>query len=314
MSEITVNELTFASSSGLCDIFVRKLAPADAGDVRAVFQITHGMAEHTERYLDFARFMAEHGFAVYMQDHLGHGKSMRNADEAGFFGEKNGDITLVEDTKLLTDLAKEQNPGKKLILFGHSMGSFIARSYLAKYGSLVDAAIICGTSGANPGAGIGRQVAVITAKKNGSHFRSEFINSLAFSSYNKRIKNARTPFDWLTRDEAVVDKYIDDPLCGFLFTAAGYRDLFSLLKGISARSWYANVPYPLPIFLIAGEEDPVGSYGKGVKEVARLLKDTAHTAVSIKLYPGCRHELLNELSKDEVYSDILDFSERIITQ
>ena len=300
-------EFTFASAGGLGDIYAVSLRPA--GEIKGVFQLTHGMAEHIERYEAFAEYLCSRGYAVYMHDHPGHGRSAENDDALGFFGETDGYKTLVEDVKLLTDIIKAENPGKKIFLFGHSMGSFVARSYCEKYGNEIDGAVFCGTAGANPGAAVGKKIAEAVCKRNGSYFRSEFINSLAFSSYNKRIKPARTPFDWLTRDESVVDAYVADPKCGFLFTAAGYRDLFTLLTSISKRTWYAGVPYPLPILLIAGQEDPVGAYGKGPKEVTRLLRDTDHKNVTLKLYPECRHELLNELCREDVYKDTADWAD-----
>ncbi|HOD01703.1 MAG: lysophospholipase L2 [Firmicutes bacterium ADurb.Bin300] len=309
-----IKEFTFESLGGLGEIYARSFFPKNGDEAKAIIQITHGMAEHTDRYLDFAHYLCSLGYAVYMHDHLGHGKSVSSDEQLGFFGEKEGCKTLVEDVKQLTDIIKNENPDKKIILFGHSMGSFIARSYCEKYGKEIDGVIFCGTSGPNPGASVGKAIANYIAKRNGSHFRSEFINSLAFSSYNKKIKPQRTPFDWLTRDDNIVDKYIEDPKCGFLFTASGYRDLFDILISVSKRTWYANVPYVLPILLIAGESDPVGTYGKGVKEVARLLRDTNHNEVTLKLYPDCRHEILNELNKDEVFSDIVQWIDTVLSK
>ncbi|NLA73519.1 MAG: alpha/beta hydrolase [Clostridiales bacterium] len=307
-------EFSFTSFGASGEIYARSLFPDDNSEVKTIVQITHGMAEHTDRYVDFARFLNNEGFGVYMHDHLGHGKSVENDEELGFFGDTDGYKALVNDVKQLTDIIKKENEGKRVILFGHSMGSFIARSYCENYGNEIDGVVFCGTSGSNPGALVGKKIADYVAKRNGSHFRSEFINSLAFSSYNKRIKPIRTDFDWLTRDNSIVDAYVDDPKCGFLFTASGYRDLFTLLHSVSKRIWYANVPYALPILLIAGEADPVGSYGKGVKEVAKLLRDTNHSDVTLKLYPDCRHEILNELNKDEVYSHISQWVNEVLSK
>lgn len=307
-------EFTFASFGGLCELYAKSFFPENSAEIKAIVQITHGMAEYSDRYADFARYLNSQGFAVYTHDHLGHGNSVSSDEQLGFFGEKDGYITLVEDVKRLTDIIKSENQGKKIILFGHSMGSFIARSFCEKYGNEIDGAVFCGTSGPNPGASVGKRIADYVSKRNGPHFRSEFINSLAFSSYNKKIKSPRTAFDWLTRDDDTVDKYIADPKCGFLFTAAGYRDLFSVLTSVSKRSWYANVPYALPILLTAGESDPVGAYGKGVKEVAKLLRDTNHGDVTLKLYSECRHEILNELNKDEVYSDISQWMDKVLSK
>lgn len=304
-------EYTFSSSSGLSDIHALSYAP-DNGDVKAIIQISHGMAEHKERYEDFAGFLTSKGFAVFINDHLGHGQSVADESELGYFGEKDGFRDIVSDLKSLTDIAKAEYPDVPFFIFGHSMGSFLARSYCEKYSAHIDGAIFCGTSGTNPGAGIGAMLSSFIAKKKGSHYRSEFIDTLAFGNYNKRFEG-RTKYDWLTRDETVVDKYIDDPLCGFLFTAAGYRDLFTLLKSVSVKAWYDSLPYSLPILLISGALDPVGDYSKGVAQVYKDLKDTGHKDVTLKLYDNSRHEILNEISKEVVYADVADWVKNVIS-
>ncbi len=192
------------------------------------------------------------------------------------------------------------------------MGSFAARYYTELYGNEISGAIYCGTSGENPAAGIAVGLASFVAKRRGSRYRSEFINRLAFGSYNKKCDSPRTAFDWLTKEEEIVDRYLQDPWCGFLFTAAGYRDLFSLLKHVSAPKWYQKVPYPLPILLISGEMDPVGDYGKGVRQVYRDLKKTGHGDVTLKLYPGDRHEILNETDRKAVFAFIGEWARRVV--
>lgn len=298
---------SFVSHTGNGQIFVQSLAPADPTAVNGVIQIVHGMAEHTDRYLDAAGYFCDHGYAVIMHDHAGHGKSVTNEADQGYFGEKDGYKKLVDDIYEVTKLAKKHFPDKKLILWGHSMGSFLARSYIVKYKSAVDAAVICGTSGKNPGAAPGIFLASCVAKFKGPRAKSQLINNIAFGTYNKRFEG-RTDFDWLSANEENVTKYVADPKCGFLFSAAGYRDLFSVLKSVSGSDWYAAVPASLPIYLIAGEEDPVGSFGKGVREVYDNLRATGHDKVSIKLYKGLRHEIHNEKSNREVYDDILAFA------
>jgi alpha-beta hydrolase superfamily lysophospholipase len=270
------------------------------------------MAEQGERYEQFARFLCQHGYAVYVNDHIGHGKSVTSADELGYFGERDGWLGFVNDAKLLTDIAKGEYPGKPVIFFGHSMGSFIARSYAEKFGSDIAGAIFCGTSGANPAAGIGKALAGLIAKSKGSHHRSEFIDKIAFGSYNKKYGKARTKFDWLTTDEKIVDEYIADDLCGYLFTATGYRDMFTLLQNVSRKSWYSNVPFGLPMLLISGKMDPVGEYGKGVNQVYQDLKKSGHNDVTLYLYDTLRHEILNEKDKEKVFADVLDWSDKVI--
>ena len=305
-------EYAFGSTTGLADIFIRSWAPADSSKVKAIFQIAHGMAEHGERYEDFAKYLVAEGYAVFANDHIGHGKSVATDDDLGYFGERDGWLAFVNDTKLLTDLAKNEYPDKPVILFGHSMGSFIARSYAEKFGGDLAGAVFCGTSGTNPAAGVAIKLADVIAKIKGSRHRSEFINKVAFGAFNKRIEKVRTPYDWLSRDEAQVDKYIADDYCGFLFTAVGYRDMSAVLHSVSSKSWYTNLPFVLPMLLIAGKMDPVGNYGKGIEQVFRDLKATGHKNVTMKLYDDDRHEILNELDKEVVYKDVADWADKVL--
>lgn len=303
--EVMHREYSYASTSGLCNIYAQSWTPSFPRKVKAIFQITHGMAEHSNRYENFGTFLAENGIAVFINDHIGHGKSVSDEKELGYFGEeKDSWKFMVEDAKLLTDIAVKEYPDTPIVFFGHSMGSFVARSYTAKYGDALSGAIFCGTSGTNPAAGLAVMIAEFVAKRKGSHYRSDFIDSLAFGSYNKKFKNAITKFDWLSRDGKEVEKYINDDLCGFVFTANGYRDLFSLLRSVSSSAWYHAVPQSLPILIISGSMDPVGEYGNGVRQVFQDLKKTVHD-VKIKLYSDARHEILNETNRSEVYNDIL---------
>ncbi|MGI6249428.1 MAG: lysophospholipase [Acutalibacteraceae bacterium] len=310
--EINQKEYSFGSTTGLADIYARSWAPADPEDVKAIFQIAHGMAEHCNRYEEFAQYLAAKGYAVFANDHIGHGKSVASDDDLGYFGERDGWLAFVNDAKLLTDIAREEYPDKPVIVFGHSMGSFIIRSYCEKFGNDIAGGIFCGTSGTNPMSGIAIKLADLVVRAKGSRHRSEFINKLAFGAYNKKIKNPRTVFDWLSRDEEQVDKYIADRYCGFLFTAAGYRDMFSVLHSVSSKNWYENVPEALPMLLIAGQMDPVGNYGTGVRQVYRDLRNIGHKYVGIKLYKDDRHEILNELDRETVYADIAEWADALI--
>lgn len=302
--EIIRKEYTVHSTSGLADLFVRVWQPD--GEIKAIFQMTHGMAEHGERYEEFASRLCAKGFAVCLHDNEGHGKSVRNDSELGYFGEKDGWNSLVEDVRVVADMIEKEIPDVPVIYYGHSMGSFIAREYIRRYGTdpRLKGAIICGTSGANPAAAAGIMLSNTIAKAKGSLHKSELINKIAFGTYLKQIPSARTIFDWLTYDNAIVDKYIADPYCGFLFSAVGYRDLFTLLKTVSAEDWYEQVPKTLPLLITAGEEDPVGAYGKGPKEVASKLRAQGCYDVTLKLYPGMRHEIHNEVDRETVYEDI----------
>lgn len=301
-------EISFPSVSGLADISALSYKPEDRSQIRAVFQIAHGMAEHKERYDKFCQKLAENGFAVYINDHLGHGKSIKTNDDLGYFGDKDGWKNFIEDCHQLLVIAKEQNPDKPYIFFGHSMGSFVCRAFTFKYHKELSGAVICGTSGPNIGASAGAGIALTTSKIKGDRHRSTFIDNMAFGNYNKKFEG-KTQFDWLTRDEDEVQKYIDDPLCGFLFTANGYLDLFNLLNYVNSGDWFKNYPKDFPILIISGQEDPVGAFGKGVEKVKQNLEKQEKNDITMKLYEGGRHEILNDRGLfDTVVSDILSWS------
>lgn len=305
--EIIRKEYSIPSKSGVADVFARCWLPSDGP--KAIFQIAHGMAEHGERYEDFAKYLCEKGFAVLINDHVGHGKSIRSDDDIGYFGESNGWDAFVEDQRAFTELIKAEYPDIPVIFFGHSMGSFIAREYILRYGTdeRIKAAVFCGSSGKNPASAIAIKLADTIAKVKGSKHKSNFINKMAFGPYNKKTEN-RTPFDWLTSDNAEVDKYIADKYCGYLFTAVGYRDLFTILTKVSGKDWYNGVNEKLPMLLIAGEDDPVGLYGKGIKQIYNDLLAAGKKDVTIKLYPGMRHEILNEVDRILPYEYIASWA------
>lgn len=300
------NEFNFPSVSGLADIHAASYVPEN-GDVKAVLQIAHGMAEHLERYEKFASQLCDLGIAVYINDHLGHGKSVSGKSELGYFGKEEGWKNFVEDCHSLTGIAKKENPGKPFFFFGHSMGSFVARAYTYKYASEITGAIYCGTSGPNPASGVGAGLAKLIGKIKGDHYRSKLIDKMAFGSYNSKFEK-RTAFDWLSRDTKEVDKYIADELCGFLFTAFGYRDLMELLGFVSSKEWFNGLDKNLPVLIISGEMDPVGNYGKGINQVCQKLYKAGKDNITKILYPNGRHEILNEKACfNAVVKDVTDF-------
>lgn len=309
--KIVRNEYTYPSATGVADIFARSWAPED-GEIKAVIQLAHGMAEHGERYEEMAGYLCEQGYAFIINDHAGHGRSVRSDADLGYFnGDKNkAGIGFVDDAHKLTLIAKEKFK-KPVILMGHSMGSFVARHYITKYASDIAGAVICGTAGPNPAAGAGIAVASLIEKAKGPKYKSEFINGLAFGTYNKRFEK-RTAFDWLSVNKENIDKYIDDKYCGFLFTLSGYKNLFEILQFISTPDAFSATPKELPMYLIAGADDPVGMYGKGVKTVYDKYLQTGHKNVSIKLYDGLRHEIHNEDERFTVYADIAKWCDSVI--
>lgn len=300
---LTMREITFPSKTKECNTFARIVYPE--GTPKGIVQLAHGMAEHIDRYRDFADFLCAAGYIFAANDHAGHGRSLKDDAHKGYFAAENGWTAVVEDMRSLRAVLKAEYPDIPYILMGHSMGSFLARTYAARYPAEIDALIISGTSGKNPVLGIAKWLASREMKKHGAMAPSVLLDKLAFGSYNKQFKPARTGFDWLTTVESIVDAYVADPLCGFPFTAAGFKDLFDGLGEVSEPTWAGKVP-KVPILIFSGDQDPVGANGKGVKEVANALVKSGHT-VELNLYPGCRHEMLNESCKGKVYEDILNF-------
>lgn len=302
-------EFLYPSVTGDCDIHAVSWKPGGKKKPLGVIQIVHGMAEYIMRYDEMARYFAEKGFAVYGNDQIGHGLSVNEKYPLGYFGTENENGSVfVEDAKKLLDIGKTENPGVPYILFGHSMGSFVARVFIGKYGRELDGAVICGTAGKNPAVGVAIKLSERICRKKGKK-PGKFLNSLAFSSYNRRTSK-NTDFDWLSKDAQNVRRYIKDPLCGFLFSNQGFHDLFTLNRHIFEDGVINGAPVDLPLFFIAGTGDPVGSYGKGVRETAKLYKKSGHKDVKVKLYRGSRHEIHNDRDKVDVYKDILKFIRR----
>lgn len=306
--QINTETLSYASANGVNDVYAKLFIPADTS-VKAIVQISHGMCEYIDRYQDFAHFLCEKGFLVCGNNHIGHRYSVTQDSELGFFSENDGYRHLIADVRTLTQAMKERYPGVPYFLMGHSMGSFIARLCLTEFGAEYDGAIISGTGGPNPLAGAGASTAALLCKTQGLHARSKLLENMAFGDYNKRFEK-RTPKDWLTRDKAVVDTYLADPYCMFLFTNAGFRDLFTMVKLANAPQWAKALPKDLPIYLFSGAEDPVGDYGEGVRKVYQRIKDAGLFDVTLKIYKGGRHEMLNETNRAEVYDDVYDWLRR----
>ena len=274
------------------------------GKPKAVLQIVHGIAEFVERYDGFANYLTDLGFVVVAEDHMGHGQSINGGGIQGYF--HGGWFTAIEDTMQLMKDTMAQYPGLPYVLFGHSMGSFMVRTILCKYpDSGISAAIICGT-GWQPPLALPALVKVIEAicKKTGEEKPNEKLQGMVFGSYNKKVEHPRTAYDWLTRDAQIVDAYIDHPLCGFTASAGLLRDMVKSFLYIQAPANLANMRRDLPVFFIAGGDDPVGNYGKGIRQSADAFRKAGMTDVSVRIYPLCRHEILNEINKEEVYEDV----------
>jgi alpha-beta hydrolase superfamily lysophospholipase len=293
-------------ANDLLDIFVTSWE--GEGEPTGIVQIAHGMVEHIERYDRFARKLVSKGYYVFGNDHRGHGKTGLASEMMGYFAKENGFSVVVDDLFALTNVIKEKYPNVPIILFGHSMGSFLTRRYVQLYGEHVEGLILSGTGG-DPGilGKIGKWIAYREIMKHGRKTPSTIMDKLIFGGYNKKFKPARAEFVWLSRDDSEVDKYIQDPLCGFLCTSGFYYDLLDGLIQIHAFENIRNTPSELPILLVSGDMDPVGNYGKDIPKVSHLYKKAGVKDVSYKLYPHARHELLNEINKEEVMDDIIDW-------
>ncbi len=290
--EVLHRESEYDSADGKSHIHYHIWQPQ--GEVKAVVQLTHGMAEHMARYDGFARLLAENGMAVAGQDHPGHGGSAQK-ENYGFFDEKDPNGVVIRDMRTLTKIMKERFPDQPYFLFGHSMGSFFAREYACLYGEDLQGAIFCGTGGqAVALANIGKFVCKTIARFQGWHYRSKFVDNLANGGNNKRIANQRTPFDWLSANAENVDAYMADERCGFLFTVNGYYGLFDAISKVMSPKYVRAMPKALPVLFVAGQEDPVGAYGKGVERSAALCRKAGLTDVTVQLFPTYRHEILNE--------------------
>lgn len=296
----------FQSSTGRTSIHALKCVPDSKP--RAVVQIAHGIAEHIDRYRPFMEFLADNGFVVAGNDHLGHGKSIRVPEEQGFFAEKDGWWRVVDDMDKLHDIMSNEYPELPYVLFGHSMGSFLTRTYLIKHPDKYDGVILSGTGHHSPALVLGGNAAAsVMAKLNGAMGDGAKLDSLAFGTYLNKIENPRTKFDWLSRDTEQVDKYIADPLCGFVGKIGLYRDMMQGIKFITDKKNIAQMNKEKPVYFMSGDGDPVGDYGKGVERAYKAFCDAGLHDVFMRLYPGGRHEMLNETNKEQVYQDILSW-------
>ena len=282
------------------------------GEPRGIIQIVHGIAEYVARYDELARVFTDHGFVVVGEDHMGHGGSISEQIKQGCF--EGGWMSAVSDTYRLLRMTKEEYPEKPYIVYGHSMGSFMTRTLLYAYPEAdLTAAVLSGT-GWMPKAILksGRLVCRLEGKKRGMDNPSPTVNKLMFGSYNKGYENPRTPLDWLSRDVAVVDKYIADPLCGFdASIGLAYEMLGGMLMNEDKKN-LDKMPKKLPLLFVSGDKDPVGSNGKGVRQACEAFKKAGMEDVTLKLYPDGRHEMHNELNREELHTDVLAFLDRVL--
>lgn len=269
-----------------------------------IVQILHGMSEHRGRYEQFAKNLMNLGAVVVVSDHLGHGGNVEDETEYGYFAKEGGWKRLVENQHEITMQIKKEFPDLPFVLFGHSMGSLIARSYAKRYDYELSALILCGAPNYNPGAPAARSLALSIAKIKGDHYRSSLLDRLTFGAFNKSIENPRTDFDWLSKSGENVDCYLNDPQCGFIFTAKGFADLFEgVIDMHDVKGWMCSNPN-LPILITAGEKDPCTGGNKGLLSTSNTLKKAGYSNIQIKTFETLRHEILNENEQDFVFETI----------
>jgi alpha-beta hydrolase superfamily lysophospholipase len=297
-----INESFFIKGSDGKDVFVH--CWDDVSHPKGVVQIFHGMAEHAKRYKEFAEYLNDQGYVVYADDHRGHGETAGDVEDLGYIGE-DGFNQIVDDGYVIMKGIKEKYSSLPVIVFGHSFGSFIAQEFIIRYGEEVAATILCG-SAARTGVevSLGKKISYIEKDLFGERNQSKLLDFLSFNNYNKGIKDSKSKFAWLSRDQEEVRKYEEDPYCGTLFTAGFFYYFFEGISKLYVKERLAEIPKGLPIFIIAGDKDPVGQYGRLVKKLHSFYKKAELKDVQYKLYSGGRHELLNEMNKDEVFDDV----------
>ena len=285
---------------------------APEGEPKAIVQLVHGIAEHVDRYDDYANWLNGQGILVVAEDHMGHGKSVGKDGIVGYF--HGGWFAAVKDTYALLKQTMEKYPNVPYILFGHSMGSFMARTILAEYpDSGISGCIICGTAW-QPAAllKVALPMCKLMCGKGGDKKPNVPLKKLMFGSYNQKVEHVRTENDWLTRDDRIVDAYNDDPMCGFTATAGLYRDMLLGIDYIQKPTTLAKMDKKTPVLFVAGSADPVGAYGQGVELAAKAFKNAEMEQVDLKLYPLCRHEILNEINNIHVFEEIQSWIEEKI--
>ena len=275
--------------------------------VRAVVQIAHGWAEHAGRYAPLAEALCSAGYAVYANDHRGHGQTAKTPADLGFFAEHDGWNRCLDDLWQLTKHIANEHPGAPIIAFGHSLGSFMIQQYISEHGDVLAGAVLSGTNGKPPArAVLARVLARVERARRGPRGKSPLLQAMFFGALNKPFEPARTPFDWLSRDDAEVDKYIADPLCGFESCAQLYLDVVVALGDIASPVRQARVPKDLPIYIFHGSRDPVG---RNINQLLEAYRAAGLTALTHRSYPDGRHESLNEINRDEVIRDLIAWLE-----
>lgn len=306
----TLSEITFPSSDGKNTVYAEIYTPT-AKAPRGIVQLAHGMIDYVGRYKNLIDAVTAEGYIFAGHHHLGHGKSVSTPEDFGYFADKDGVKFLISDMLSMNAHLHKSYPLLPITVMGHSMGSFITRLYINEHPDTVSAAIIHGTGGPNPLLPFGAALARLIRLFKGSRHRSKLITSLAFGSYNSKFPKDEGSSAWLTRETAQVADRETDEFTQFIFTVGGYIDLFSMIRASNRGSWFESYPKNLPTLVISGEDDPVGNYGRGVRYVYEKLRLNGNEKTDLKMYAGARHELFNETCRDEVFSDIISWLDKV---
>ena len=301
---------TFPADNGICEVKWYQFRPIGVA-VRAVLVICHGKSEHIMRYREFAEYLCENGIAVYGCDHPGHGDSVAEGGVRGHFGDKEKTLdTLVENQRMMISLVRKKYPHLPLVLLGHSMGSFVVRKYMVTYSDSIDGVILSGTAGTNKKLGVATLLFKMLSLLGGTKGKSKRIEDAVFNGYDKHFPDEGVDA-WLTKDADIRRGYNEDPKSGFEFSFGATLSMVNTMKEVNTPEWYTSVPQGLPVLLVSGEDDAVGDFGNGVREVYEGLQDAELCMVEMKLYPKDRHNILHETDRETVFSDLLAFIEKV---
>lgn len=303
------DEFYFPSKDGNTEIHTIEWKPEK--EVRAVLQISHGMVEYIGRYEEFAQFLCDRGYYVVGNDHLGHGKSVQAKSEYGFFNEKYGNVCVLSDMHTLRQRTMKKYPQVPYFMLGHSMGSSLLRQYVQMYGNGLSGVVLMGAVSDHKKAELlfGKRLCRVLAAFRGWHYRSRLVDNLAIGSYNKKFRPARTRADWITSDHDRLEAYASDPFCSFTFTVNAYYNMFLGMIKMQRKEGVYMIPKSLPVLFVSGADDPVGGFGKGVRRIYEKYRAAGIQDVTLRLYTGDRHEILNETDREQVYKDLYGWLE-----
>lgn len=304
--EYDVEKIAFKSSNKVNIVHGKILKPQN-GEIKGIIQFVHGMCEYFDKYTEFYEYMLSKGYIVAGHDNIGHGDSVNSENERGFFAKKDGYKFLIKDVNYMHQVVRKRYPNIPYFVASHSMGTFITRCYISKYYDDIDGAILLGTMGPQWAIEGGLQLANRLIDKKGDMYRSRKLDQLSFKFANLKFEPVNTKYDWTCSVPEIIEKHCNDKKARFIFTVSGFKDLFYLIKFCNDEKYIIDTPKKLPLLIMSGSDDPVGEDGFGARKVYEIYKKIGMKDVSFKLYKDCRHELLNEFNKYDIYDDILNW-------